>query len=52
MFPLQVEAFEDLLLGPFEEILTADVAEYMPYVFQILAQVCGVNAWLCAWLEG
>eukprot|EP00123_Amoebidium_parasiticum_P018052 comp24082_c0_seq1/m.43377 comp24082_c0_seq1/g.43377 ORF comp24082_c0_seq1/g.43377 comp24082_c0_seq1/m.43377 type:complete len:977 (-) comp24082_c0_seq1:650-3580(-) len=37
--PAAVEAFEAQLFPPFELILQEDVTEFMPYVFQIMAQL-------------
>ncbi|KAI9175251.1 importin-alpha export receptor [Blastocladiella emersonii ATCC 22665] len=37
--PAQVEAFEQLLFPIFTHILQSDVAEFMPYVFQVMAQM-------------
>eukprot|EP01137_Pigoraptor_chileana_P025247 Opistho-2@94433 len=37
--PTAVEAFEAALFPPFELILQMDVAEFTPYVFQILSQL-------------
>eukprot|EP00054_Salpingoeca_dolichothecata_P005032 m.32842 g.32842 ORF g.32842 m.32842 type:complete len:972 (-) comp15079_c0_seq1:180-3095(-) len=34
-----VSSFEDALFPPFQEILTKDVVEFQPYVFQLLAQM-------------
>ena len=37
--PNLVGSFESFLFTPFQEILQQDVAEFMPYVFQILSQL-------------
>jgi exportin-2 (importin alpha re-exporter) len=37
--PNQTAAFEPLLLEPFNIILQMDIAEFTPYVFQVLAQL-------------
>lgn len=37
--PEATSSFESLLFGPFETVLTMDVSEFTPYVFQILAQL-------------
>ncbi|KAI7862255.1 Cse1-domain-containing protein [Spinellus fusiger] len=37
--PQAVTEFETLLYGPFQTILTQEVQEFMPYVFQLLAQL-------------
>ncbi|KAI8901692.1 Cse1-domain-containing protein [Globomyces pollinis-pini] len=37
--PSLVESFEGSLFGPFQEILSQDVAEFTPYVFQIMSQL-------------
>ena len=41
--PQSVELFEKELLPVFQEILANDVAEFLPYVFQILAQLLNAN---------
>ncbi|RWS29395.1 exportin-2-like isoform X1, partial [Leptotrombidium deliense] len=38
-----VQAFESLLFPLFQEILTADVQEFMPYVFQVLSLMLEAN---------
>jgi hypothetical protein len=37
--PEAVGAFESSLMPPFQEVLTRDVADFLPYVFQLLAQL-------------
>lgn len=37
--PEHVDTFEGLLFPPFQQILQMDVAEFTPYVFQILSQL-------------
>lgn len=37
--PTAVSSFEAMLTGPFGKILTDDIAEFTPYVFQIFAQL-------------
>jgi hypothetical protein len=37
--PDSVAAFEGMLFAPFQEVLTRDVSDFMPYVFQLLAQL-------------
>ncbi len=37
--PEHVAAFEGMLFPPFQQVLQMDVAEFTPYVFQILAQL-------------
>lgn len=37
--PTATSSFEALLFSPFEMVLSADVSEFTPYVFQILAQL-------------
>lgn len=37
--PTAVDSFESMLFPPFTNILTQDVTEFTPYVFQILAQL-------------
>ena len=34
-----VSAFEGMLMGPFQEVLARDVADFLAYVFQLLAQL-------------
>eukprot|EP00124_Ichthyophonus_hoferi_P004893 Ihof_evm2s604 gene=Ihof_evmTU2s604 len=41
--PNAVEAFEAALFPPFEVILQLDVTEFMPYVFQVMAQLLEVR---------
>lgn len=38
-----VRQFQELLFPPFQEVLANDVQEFMPYVFQILAQLLAFN---------
>ena len=38
--PEHVATFESLLFPPFQTVLQMDVAEFTPYVFQILGQLC------------
>ncbi|KAI8903551.1 Cse1-domain-containing protein [Gorgonomyces haynaldii] len=42
--PALVVNFEGLLFPPFQQILANDVAEFMPYVFQILAQLLSLHS--------
>ncbi len=37
--PAAVDAFEQLLFPPFQTVLRMDIAEFTPYVFQILSQL-------------
>ena len=37
--PTAVDAFEGMLFPPFQQVLQADIAEFTPYVFQVLAQL-------------
>jgi exportin-2 (importin alpha re-exporter) len=37
--PDSVAVFESMLFAPFQEVLTRDAADFMPYVFQLLAQL-------------
>lgn len=37
--PAAVNAFEQLLFPPFQTVLQMDIAEFTPYVFQVLAQL-------------
>ncbi|KAJ3285820.1 importin-alpha export receptor [Rhizoclosmatium sp. JEL0117] len=38
-----VAEFEQFLFPPFQSILTQDVAEFMPYVFQLMAQMLALH---------
>lgn len=42
--PEHVATFEGLLFPPFQQVLQMDVAEFSPYVFQILAQLLEYRA--------
>jgi len=42
--PEHVQTFEQLLFPPFQQVLQMDVAEFTPYVFQILAQLLEYRA--------
>ena len=37
--PDAVKAFEGMLMTPFQEVLAKDVVDFLPYVFQLLAQL-------------
>jgi exportin-2 (importin alpha re-exporter) len=37
--PAAVPEFERMLFPPFEHVLSADVAEFLPYVFQLMAEL-------------
>jgi len=37
--PSAVDAFEQLLFPPFQNVLQLDISEFTPYVFQVLAQL-------------
>jgi exportin-2 (importin alpha re-exporter) len=41
--PALVSSFESLLISPFQDILMNEVAEFMPYVFQILSQLLNLH---------
>ncbi|PWN49609.1 Cse1-domain-containing protein [Violaceomyces palustris] len=42
--PGDLSSFEDALFGPFTSILQSDVAEFAPYVFQILSQMLELHS--------
>lgn len=44
MNPALTDQFEALLFPPFQAVLSLDVAEFSPYVFQILAQLLEFRA--------
>ena len=37
--PAAVDAFEAMLFPPFQQVLQADISEFTPYIFQVLAQL-------------
>ncbi|KAG0045285.1 importin-alpha export receptor [Gryganskiella cystojenkinii] len=41
--PAAAKTFESLLLAPFQVILQQDIAEFSPYVFQLLSQLLSYN---------
>ena len=43
-----VDAFEAMLFPPFQQVLQADIAEFTPYVFQVLAQLLECRTGLSA----
>jgi len=49
--PAAVDSFEAMLLPPFQYVLQSDVAEFTPYVFQILAQLLECRTSLSAGYE-
>ncbi|OXB34588.1 importin-alpha export receptor [Cryptococcus neoformans] len=42
--PAALPTFENALFGPAQHILTNDVAEFIPYIFQILAQLLELHS--------